>query len=204
MYLFVALSTTLSIIAVYVSTTLHENYTDTISTSEESLLKQHTTTTNTLVKKSNNDTASHLRFNNNTKESLLKQHTNNFSITITKSRPTIATNTLVKTNNDTTSHPKLVLHIGPHKTGTSSLQCDLSHYQNDLYKNASVVYLGRIYSKCINRKHRRLIGSINTRALINDCLSSKSSTNCTESKVWKGLESQLAYFSKHNTKYGRL
>ena len=139
MYLFIALSTTLSIIAVYVSTTLHENY-DTNIASDESLLKPHTTNTNTLVKKSNNNdsTASHLRFNNNTsEESLLKQHTNNFPITITKSRPTItiATDTLVKTNNDnsTTSHPILILHIGPHKTGTSSLQCDLSHYQNDLY-----------------------------------------------------------------------
>ena len=159
MYLFVALSTTLSIIAVYV-TTLHENYTDTNIASDESLLKQHTTTTNTLVKKSNNDTASHLRFNNNTsEESLLKkQHITDFPITITKSRPTIATNTLVNRNNDTTSHPKLVLHIGPHKTGTSSLQCDLSHYQNDLYKNASVVYLGRIYSKLSTAKtvHRIL------------------------------------------------
>ena len=183
MYLFVALSTTLSIIAIYVSTTLHENYTDTISTSEDSLLlKQQTTTKNTSVKKSNNDTASHLRFNNNTsEESLFKQHITDFSITITKSRPTIATDTLVKSNNDTTSRPILILHIGPHKTGTSSLQCDLSHYQNELYKNESVVYLGRIYSKCINRKHR-LIGSINTRALINDCLSSKS-TNCKESEV---------------------
>lgn len=99
MNLFVALSTALSVIAVYVSTTLHENY-DTNIASDESLLKPHTTNTNTLVKKSNNNdsTASHLRFNNNTKESLLKQHITDFPITITKSRPTIATDKLVKTD----------------------------------------------------------------------------------------------------------
>ena len=117
----------------------------------------------------------------NSEKSLIKHN-------ITNNEHTILLNNIIV--------PRLILHIGPHKTGTSSLQCDLSHYQNELYRNASVAYLGRVYSNCVNRRNHRLIEGIDTRSLINGCL---SSTNCTEKEVWKSLEDQVAYFSKRNT-----
>ena len=38
--------------------------------------------------------------------------------------------------------PKLILHIGPHKTGSTSIQCTLTHYQNILMKD-SYFYIGK-------------------------------------------------------------
>ena len=42
-----------------------------------------------------------------------------------------------------------VLHIGPHKTATSAIQCDLTRYRKELYESASVAYLGQIYGHCL-------------------------------------------------------
>ena len=41
------------------------------------------------------------------------------------------------------SLPTLVLHIGPHKTATSTIQCDLTHFKHELQENGNFVFLGR-------------------------------------------------------------
>lgn len=40
--------------------------------------------------------------------------------------------------------PKLVIHLGPHKTASTTLQTDLTYYQDRLHQDG-YVYLGRIY-----------------------------------------------------------
>ena len=89
--------------------------------------------------------------------------------------------------------PILVLHIGPHKTGTSTIQCDLTHYRRELYANASVAYTGRAYKHCMSRNSTGL--TFDTRGLINNCF---KSSLCTKSDNWKNLEAQLHYYSYHD------
>lgn len=49
--------------------------------------------------------------------------------------------------------PTLILHIGPHKTATSSIQCELIYSRDKLFQNTNVsfVYLGRMYRDCKQR-----------------------------------------------------
>lgn len=90
--------------------------------------------------------------------------------------------------------PVFVLHIGPHKTATSVIQCDLTRYRKELYESASVAYLGRIYSQCLKQRSNKE-HTYDPRPLINDCF---ENGNCKEKEAWKSLESELAYLSAHN------
>ena len=86
--------------------------------------------------------------------------------------------------------PIAVLHIGPHKTGTSSIQCDLTHYQDDLLGKASIAYLGRTYSPCISNKiHNNVSSSFKAHELISNNPSQIQS-------IWNQLDAKLRYFSK--------
>ncbi|VEU44751.1 unnamed protein product [Pseudo-nitzschia multistriata] len=90
--------------------------------------------------------------------------------------------------------PTLVLHIGPHKTGTSTIQCDLSHFRGELYADASVAYIGRVYGHCINPSVAS--GPVfDTRGLINTCF---KSSLCTNTSLWRNLEAQLHHYANHN------
>ena len=94
--------------------------------------------------------------------------------------------------------PILVLHIGPHKTGTSSIQCELTHYRKELYENANVAYMGRIYSACINNADSHDdIGWIDINKLL-DCFRKASTEECINSETWQELVKHLANFSKSN------
>ena len=67
----------------------------------------------------------------------------------------------------TSTEPMFVLHIGPHKTATSVIQCDLTRYRKELYETASVAYVGRIYSHCLKRRRnniRSILGHSSTLA----------------------------------------
>lgn len=46
--------------------------------------------------------------------------------------------------------PRCFLHIGPHKTATTSIQCALYRYQTELYNHDSTVFLGKVDSKFCN------------------------------------------------------
>eukprot|EP00985_Skeletonema_marinoi_P030801 scaffold33988_cov146-Skeletonema_marinoi.AAC.2 len=93
----------------------------------------------------------------------------------------------------TSTEPMFVLHIGPHKTATSVIQCDLTRYRKELYETASVAYVGRIYSHCLNRRNNK--HTLDPRSLINSCF---KNGNCETKDAWKSLESELAYLSAHN------
>eukprot|EP00984_Skeletonema_dohrnii_P018635 scaffold8735_cov156-Skeletonema_dohrnii-CCMP3373.AAC.2 len=93
----------------------------------------------------------------------------------------------------TSTEPMFVLHIGPHKTATSVIQCDLTRYRKELYETASVAYVGRIYSHCLNRRNNK--HTLDPRPLINSCF---KNGNCETKDTWKTLESELAYLSAHN------
>jgi len=83
--------------------------------------------------------------------------------------------------------PILVLHAGIHKTATSTIQCELSRYSEDLYRNASVAYLARYYfgpcESSVKPSSRPKFNEI--RELIDDCLPKAS---CDEKVVWKKFE----------------
>ena len=96
-------------------------------------------------------------------------------------------------NNNNNSLPLLVLHIGPHKTATSTIQCELTHFRGSLHEEAQWTYLGRQYREC-KRPHDSADPrySIDTRRLI-ACLDHHSTTSpCDERPEWIKFEQTLA------------
>ena len=103
--------------------------------------------------------------------------------------------------------PILVLHVGPHKTATSTIQSELGHYRQKLHEDASVAYMGRFYgTKHLPSSHKKASlkpqSSINvgpkfdTRELMRKCF--RQGEKYKEQKIWKLLEEQVAYFAHHN------
>jgi hypothetical protein len=87
--------------------------------------------------------------------------------------------------------PRLIFHIGPHKTATSALQCKFTHLKETLHKEeaSSWEYLGRVYGECFEKPYLRNI--VDTRQLVS-CLNSHSDQRpCHEQKEWKALEALL-------------
>jgi hypothetical protein len=93
--------------------------------------------------------------------------------------------------NNAPPKPLFILHIGPHKTATSSLQCELARYREELYQNASLLYLGRTYNHCLKQSR---LPRIDTRDII-DCF---KHGRCENAQVWKRLESYLSRYSESN------
>ena len=95
--------------------------------------------------------------------------------------------------------PFLVFHIGPHKTATSTTQCDLSYHRDLLYEKASVAYLGRRYYKlCENKEAATNMPAINTRDLL-ECLEEHSLNKpCNQQKIWVKFENILERLSGEN------
>jgi len=67
--------------------------------------------------------------------------------------------------------PLLLFHIGPHKTGSSAIQCSLSHFDSLLHSKESFTFLGRSYSNCQDKeKSLKIIKTnLDTRSIV-DCL----------------------------------
>ena len=92
--------------------------------------------------------------------------------------------------------PLLLFHIGPHKTGTSAIQCSLTHFGSLLHSKESFTFLGRSYlskgSKCQNKKKPLKITKkeLNTRVLI-DCLNNHTQNPCEKTNEWKKFENLL-------------
>jgi hypothetical protein len=57
---------------------------------------------------------------------------------------------------ETTRKPQLIIHIGPPKTGSTSLQADLTSLQDYLRKDG-FIYLGRLYKPYSNPKSGKLV-----------------------------------------------
>jgi len=78
-----------------------------------------------------------------------------------------------------TRKPLLVLHIGPHKTASSELQCELAYVSQRNHDadddNPSILFLGRTYRECLryyppdDPRNPRNLPTINTRWIV-DCL----------------------------------
>ena len=85
------------------------------------------------------------------------------------------------------SRPRFVLHIGPHKTGTSSLQCQLNTLKSFLGQNSTVDYIGRIYGDCLPKEDVRTFRNsiVDTRRLVS-CLDRHEidGYRCNETKDW--------------------
>ena len=89
--------------------------------------------------------------------------------------------------------PLLLFHIGPHKTGTSAIQCSLTHFGSLLHSKESFTFLGRSYlSECQNKKKPLKITKkeLNTRVLI-DCLNNHTQNPCEKTNEWKKFENLL-------------
>eukprot|EP00978_Attheya_sp_CCMP212_P015613 scaffold40228_cov46-Attheya_sp.AAC.3 len=90
--------------------------------------------------------------------------------------------------------PLLIFHIGPHKTGTSAIQCSLVHHQK-LLRSASFQYSGRIYGECLDVNNRPFQKELmNTRALVT-CLNNHAKKPCNEEPIWKYFKDFLHYHS---------
>ena len=96
-----------------------------------------------------------------------------------------------RNRSSSSTKPMFVLHIGPPKTATSAIQCDLTRYRKELYESASVAYLGRIYGHCLKSEDGKE-HSFDPKSLIDSCF---ENGNCKEHDAWKSLESELAYLS---------
>lgn len=114
----------------------------------------------------------------------------------------------IDSNNNTTSNsansttrehrPILVLHVGPHKTGTSTIQCDLTYFQHLLHEEASFTYIGRQYRECMHPRVKSAAHSfgIDTRRLIS-CLDRHDKEPCGSKKEWAHLTKTLAALAAH-------
>jgi hypothetical protein len=107
--------------------------------------------------------------------------------------------------------PRLVLHIGPHKTATSTIQCELTFLRETLRSAATHEYIGRIYRECRpnhnNNKDEEeqrtssfVSNVVDTRRLIS-CLDKHSQDKpCSDKKDWKRFEillERLAESERH-------
>jgi hypothetical protein len=118
----------------------------------------------------------------------------------------ITTTTTAIDDNQSDGLPTLVLHIGPHKTATSTIQCALTRHREQLFTKASLAYLGRVYAHCKmempkeDRFDTRILYHFDTRLLFKACFETSftSPLECKKSKDWKNLESKLEYFSGRN------
>ena len=88
--------------------------------------------------------------------------------------------------------PLVVLHIGPHKTASSTIQCEFTHHYEVLYKEASFAYIGRQYPECQQKRSTRTRYQVDTRQLVS-CLNRHDADNrpCDKRSEWKDFETLL-------------
>ena len=89
--------------------------------------------------------------------------------------------------------PLLLLHVGPHKTATSAIQCHLSHHRQLLLETASFAYVGRLYRACLGAGDRKSRGRFDPRDLVG-CLDrhGREDRPCGEgSDIWRRIDGEL-------------
>merc|ERR1711957_960374 len=89
-------------------------------------------------------------------------------------------------------HPLLLFHIGPHKTGSSAIQCSLTHFGGLIHSKESFTFLGRSYSNCQDKeKSLKVIKTkLDTRSIV-DCLNNHAQNPCDKTIAWKNFEELL-------------
>lgn len=99
-----------------------------------------------------------------------------------------------------TEEPMVILHIGPHKTATTTIQCDLSYYQHQLYGESNVAFLGRGQKgkSCRNKSYRNADFPYNfeARSILRSCDDNQSSSCIHREPVL--LERHLSELSSQN------
>ena len=97
------------------------------------------------------------------------------------------------------SRPLIVLHIGPHKTASSTIQCEFTHHREFLYREASFAYIGRHYRECRRKPSPRPRYQVYTRQLIS-CLDRHDADKrpCDRRKEWKDFETLLEALARAN------
>jgi hypothetical protein len=114
--------------------------------------------------------------------------------------PSNATFSVLSANEKGTDHdrgrPQLVLHIGPHKTATSTIQCDFTFHSEYLDRTAAFVYIGRRYAEC-RPQGRSSKYQVDTRQLIS-CLDRHDVIKrpCDKRTEWQQLETLLTSLAK--------
>ena len=86
--------------------------------------------------------------------------------------------------------PLLLLHVGPHKTATSAIQCQLTYHRELLFQKASILYAGRTYSVCLAPDSASQKAPMNPRHIVS-CLDGihKHGIACNQdSEVWKAVD----------------
>lgn len=79
--------------------------------------------------------------------------------------------------------PRFILHIGPHKTATTSIQCALYQYRKDLQELDSILYLGKVDEKfCQVRADGGKTGQDERVRKMESCFK--------DEKCWQGLEGE--------------
>ena len=85
--------------------------------------------------------------------------------------------------------PLLLLHIGPHKTATSSIQCQFSHHRRLLSETASFVYIGRLYGVCLGGDTGG--GFFDPRDIVRCLGSNHEPCDGRNSTIWKRVDEAL-------------
>mmetsp|Transcript_10353 Transcript_10353/g.24872 ORF Transcript_10353/g.24872 Transcript_10353/m.24872 type:complete len:714 (+) Transcript_10353:391-2532(+) len=105
---------------------------------------------------------------------------------------------------DSQQRPYFIFHLGPHKTGTSEIQCELSYMRQFLQTTFNVTYIGKLYKQCLSPygddgKEATIIKSdeksmISTPGIV-ECLD-RYQYDCRDQHVWKDFRSTLGHVRK--------
>lgn len=80
--------------------------------------------------------------------------------------------------------PKFFLHVGPHKTATTSIQCALYHYQEILKDKDSLVFLGKVDASFCSSKGKSIVQDERIRKL-ETCVRDPNDCWWTVTQDWK-------------------
>jgi len=102
-------------------------------------------------------------------------------------------------HNNPDRRPWALVHIGPHKTGTSSLQCELTFLKEALRDKASTEYIGRLYGECLSDPSAHVRNIVDTRSLVK-CLDKHSDKKpCSDRTEWKNFKRLLEKLAANQT-----
>lgn len=114
------------------------------------------------------------------------------------STPQAQTADIETTDAATTEKPLLVLHIGPQKTATTTLQCELNWFKELLREQGNFVFLGRSIHEDCNHGNYHSGYKLNTNKLF-VCLNTHSEKfPCDEQPVFKEFQKTLARMANNN------
>lgn len=133
----------------------------------------------------------------NTIESNMQDQMLHVPTSLTRDSPSIMDKRSTKAVS-TDNRPVFVIHVGPHKTATSSIQCEMSYYQSLLESFGNFAYLGRRYGECRSKsripKYDNM--TIKTRDLVR-CLDRHTDYSpCNMTREWRNFEQTLDELSR--------